>query len=185
MGEVQGEPFACASPVSYEHLKSLQENAFAWLQIFSWIGTGNRYWVAQLGSGGGLGESDNTVFWFCFFFTLCIVMNFNCKIFFHQPLVSELYPACFCICLIPSPLVGQQWEHRCTCTVPQLCRAGGNKCCSCSAPALTIWSQCCCCCFFFFAGCGGGPALSCFSVLTLALRSFLVHFFFFNETLEC
>lgn len=38
---------------------------------------------------------------------------------------------------------------------------------------------------FFFAGCGGGPALSCFSVLTLALRSFLVHFFFFNETLEC
>lgn len=37
---------------------------------------------------------------------------------------------------------------------------------------------------FFFAGCGGGPALSCFSVLTLALRSFLVHFFF-NETFEC
>lgn len=37
---------------------------------------------------------------------------------------------------------------------------------------------------FFLAGCGGGPALSCFSVLTLALRSFLVHFFF-NETFEC
>lgn len=61
MGEVQGEPFACASPVSYEHLKSLQENAFAWLQIFSWIGIDTE-WLSW-----GVGESDNTVFWFCFF----------------------------------------------------------------------------------------------------------------------